>query len=133
VEPSKGKVGKIFVAYGLSLPNDKSERWRRPSALDSAKGARPPPFAPLACYVRFPSTSCDYDRDAKRYLQSGEHLQAGVGHLNSGVVAVRTVSAEYVNFVSLLQGPQVFRVWLQYLPERFDVPSQRLSFRQCRF
>src|SRR5262249_25702802 len=39
----------------------------------------------------------------------------------------------YVNFVSLLQGPQVFRVRPQYLPERFDVPSQRLSFRQCRF
>lgn len=38
-----------FMARG-SAPNDKSQRWRRPAALENTNGIRPPPFAALACW-----------------------------------------------------------------------------------
>ena len=35
----------------LLIHNDKSQRWRRPAALECANGIRPPTFAALTCYV----------------------------------------------------------------------------------
>src|SRR5262245_39853161 len=84
------------------------------------------------CSYLWDTTLGDNDGDAKRYLQSGEHFQAGVGQLKSGMVAVRTVSAEHIHLISLLQPPQVFCMGLQRLPEGLDVPGQRLRFRERR-